>query len=137
MKRTPILLLVATCCFSFQVKPTVHLNPDDLTGKWKFVQTKHDGIADSTANNVKEYYYEFRSDKEFILSYRHNDDTTLYRIGGKYSVNAKNGIVRTKYDDKGHTRTRYTVQALDTNELVLVSKGDSDKTYTTYFEKVK
>ena len=125
------LLVISWCCGFASEKPGRY-ETSQLIGKWKYSATYCNGKPDSTANSVADYYFVFNAGHSFDICYRNADDTTLYTMPGHYHTKEKKGRVNTRC--RG-TVTRYTVQKVTANELVLVNKGNDGRMYTTYFIK--
>lgn len=124
MKNVAIAILLGILCFAFTPENNSSYDPNLLVGKWELSGEYINGTLDTTNASSREIFFEFRSDHSFVLSFRHDNDTALYRIGGNYHYNAKRNRLTVHHFDKYKTTQKYCVQELSSGSLILVEPGN-------------
>lgn len=121
------LFVTLFLCAAFVADKNPTVDPVLLAGKWKMTGEYINGTLDTTNASRREIFYEFRSDNVFILSFRHDNDTTLYHIGGNYHYNAKRNRVTVHHFDKYKTTQKYYIQELSSGSLILIERGNEKR----------
>lgn len=121
------LVVTLSLCTAFVADKTPAIDPVLLTGKWKMTGEYINGALDTSDASHREIFFEFRNDNVFMLSYRHDNDTTLYRIGGNYHYNAKHNRLTVHHFDKCKTTQKYSIKELSAGSLTLIEPGNEKR----------